>query len=190
MEVEFLAGRNVYLRPLRDVDVGPRYQGWLNDEEVCRYNSHAVFPNTESRMREYVRWAQETREAVVLAVIWRESHTHIGNIGLLDIDWIARSANFVILLGDKAYWNKGVGSDAGLALVRYGFERLNFHRIYCGTSADNLGMQGLARRLGMQPEGIRRQAAYKMGRYVDLMDFGVLRSEFEAQEGKIGVNDE
>jgi ribosomal-protein-alanine N-acetyltransferase len=190
MNAEFLPGQNIYLRPLGEQDLGPRYLGWLNDEEVCRYNSHAIFPNTESRMRDYLRWAQETREAVILAIIWRETQTHIGNISLLDIEWIGRSANFAILIGDTDYWQKGVGSDAGLILVRYAFERLNLHRVYCATSADNLGMQGLARRLGMRMEGTRRQAAYKMGRYLDIVEFGVLRPEFEELEGQIEAKDE
>ncbi|HVK55671.1 MAG TPA: GNAT family protein [Burkholderiales bacterium] len=179
MNREFLGAENVYLRPLCEEDIGPRYLGWLNDDEVCRYNSHAIFPNTDSRMREYVKWAQETRDAVVLAIVSRADDLHIGNIALLDIDWIARSANFAILVGERDYWKRGVGAEAGLVLVRYAFERLNLNRVYCGTSADNMGMQRLAVRLGMQQEGVRREAIYKHGRYVDLVEFGVLRQEFE-----------
>lgn len=182
----FLRGKRVILRPLCDADITQRYLGWLNDEEVCRYNSHAVMPNTEQRLREYVSWAQETKDAIVLAIIWVENGEHIGNIALLNLDWIGRSANFAILIGERNYWNRGVGADAGLSLVRYAFERLNLSRVYCGTAEDNLGMQRLAERLGMQLEGRRRKAAYKLGRYIDIFEYGVLRAEFEALEADRG----
>jgi RimJ/RimL family protein N-acetyltransferase len=181
MNGNFLRGKQVILRPLEERDITLRYCGWLNDEEVCRYNSHAIFPNNESRVRDYVRWSQETRDAVVLAIVWAEDGVHIGNIALLDLDWISRSASFAILIGEKDYWHRGGGADAGSVFVQYAFERLNLNRVYCGTAEDNFGMQGLAGRLGMKLEGRRRQAAYKLGRFVDILEYGVLREEFMAR---------
>jgi len=180
MNHQFLRGDQVDLRPLSEADIGARYLGWLNDEEVCRHNSHAVFPNTEMKMREYVKWAQQTHDAVVLANVSKTDALHIGNIALLDIDWVARSANFAILIGERDYWQRGIGMDAGWVLLRYAFERLNLNRVYCGTSADNTGMQRLAERLGMKREGVRRQAFYKLGQYVDVVEYGILRDEFAA----------
>ena len=39
-------------------------------------------------------------------------------------------------------------------------------------------MRKLAAYLGMKEEGQRRQARYKLGRYVDVVEFGLLRDEF------------
>lgn len=183
----FLRADRIYLRPLEERDVSPRYINWLNDEEVCRFNSHAIFPNTEQQVRNYVRWSQETKEAVVLAIVWAENDMHIGNIALQDLDWVGRSANFAIILGERDYWSRGVGKIAGRTLVQYGFERLNLNRIYCGTTEDNVGMQRLALHLGMKPEGRRRQAAYKLGRYVDILEYGVLREEFTPVKSELGA---
>lgn len=174
----FLEAERIYLRGLERKDLKGNYFQWLNDAKVCRYNSHAIFPNSEKDMEDYLEFTKGTKSAVVLAIVAKRSDVHIGNIALQRINWIDRSAEFAILMGETAYWGRGYATEAALLLVRYGFERLNLQRIYCGTSEDNKGMKKLARKLKMKPEGRRRRALFKNSRYVDVLEFGVLREEF------------
>ena len=46
--------------------------------------------------------------------------------------------------------------------MKHGFEQLNLHRIYCGTSVKNIAMQKLAAALGFVQEGIRRMPCSRM----------------------------
>jgi ribosomal-protein-alanine N-acetyltransferase len=178
-QIVFLEGERIILRPLEQTDLTKEYIQWLNDAEVCRFNSHATFPYTEEKMRVYYQSLQQnTQSAVVLAIIHKETGKHVGNISLQSIDWLSRAAEFAILLGNKDYWGKGIASEAALLLCDYGFIRLNLNRIHCGTSSENTGMQQLAARLKMTHEGTRRQAMYKNGKYVDILEYGVLRDEF------------
>ena len=55
---------------------------------------------------------------------------------------------------------------------------LNLNRIACGTFENNKGMRKLAEYLGMCEEGRRRRAVYKYGRYVDVIEYGVLKDEY------------
>ena len=179
----FLQGSNIYLRALEERDLTSDYFQWLQDDEICRQNSHAVFPNTEKAMLEFLRRAQDTGAAVVLAIISKAEDRHVGNVSLQQIDWVSRNAEFAILIGSLEAHGQGIGSEAAELVVRYGFERLNLHRIYCGTFAENLAMRRLAEKLGMKGEGVRRQAAYKSGRYVDVHEYGLLREEFLGRRG-------
>jgi RimJ/RimL family protein N-acetyltransferase len=43
-------------------------------------------------------------------------------------------------------------------------------------------MRKLALRLGMQEEGVRRQAMFKDGRYHDVVEYGVLAEDWFAKE--------
>ena len=181
-EIIFLKGQRLHLRALTEKDLTNEYLQWLNDEEVCRYNSHAIFPNTEQKMKNYFDRLDGQRE-VVLAIIDVNLNKHIGNISLQNINWVSRNAEFAILLGDKNYWGKGYGEEAAKLIVCYGFERLNLHRIYCGTFEGNEGMKKLAVKLNMKEEGIRREAVYKHGEYVDIVEYGVLRNEFLNSSG-------
>lgn len=176
----FLQGDRIVLRNLQLADADGPYPSWMNDPEVCQYNSHHVYPYTPEKARQYIESVRATSNAVVLAVVIKETGEHIGNISLQGIHPVHRSAEFAILMGDKAHWGNAYGKEAGILLCRHGFNALNLHRIYCGTHEHNVGMQKLALYLGMQEEGRLRQAQFKQGQYVDNLLYGVLRDEFFA----------
>jgi [ribosomal protein S5]-alanine N-acetyltransferase len=177
-DIVFLKGQRIHLRALMEKDLNDTYLQWLNDEEVCRSNSHAIFPNTEHKMKSYFEGLKNGTQQVVMGIIDSQSGKHIGNVALQNINWISRNAEFAILLGDKEFWGGGYGEEAARLIVEYGFSRLNLHRIYCGTFDDNEGMRKLAAKLKMKEEGVRRDAAYKGGAYHNVVEFGVLKSEF------------
>ena len=177
-DIIFLEGERILLRPLTKNDMTPVYLQWLNDEEVTRFNSHATFPNTQEKMEAYYNSLQDNNRNVVLGIIDKTTNRHIGNVALQQINWVSKNAEFAILLGDKEFWGKGMGEEAAVLIVTYGFERLNLHRIFCGTIQGNEGMKKLAKKLHMTEEGIRREAIYKNGTYLDIIEYGVLKEEF------------
>jgi [ribosomal protein S5]-alanine N-acetyltransferase len=177
----FLRGQRVHLRALVEADADGPYPGWLNDDQVCRGNSHHVFPYTRAAALDYIRQAATRRDELILAITLAADGRHVGNIALQRIHPIYRSAELSIVLGDRDVWGQGVGKEACRLLCDHGFAALNLHRIGCGTFADNLAMQRLALALGMTEEGRRRQAAFKDGRWVDVIEYGVLRAEYQVQ---------
>ena len=175
----FLSGERLYLRPLLPTDAQGPYPQWFNDEEVCAGNSHHVFAYTPTGAEDYIRRVNDSRDTLVLAVVLRDGDRHIGNIALQHIDWISRSAEFAIVVGDKDAWHKGYAAESGRLLCSHGFSTMNLHRIACGTFDNNEPMKRLALSLGMKEEGRRREAIWKNGRYLDVVEYGVLRAEYE-----------
>lgn len=178
MKSVFLEGKTVYLRGLEKSDISGNYFQWFNDQDVCRNNSHGYFPNSLKEMESYVERTGTSGSDLVFAIVYKKNGRHIGNIALHGIDWIARSAEFAIIIGEKKYWGKGIGKEASDLLLRHAFLMLNLHRVYCGTNAHNTAMQGLAAYMGMKEEGRRRQAFFKDGAYQDALEYGVLRDEY------------
>lgn len=176
--IPFLRGARLQLRPLDETDVAGGYPAWLNDPEVCAGNSHHVFPYGAEAALDYVRSARNRRDALILAIERLEDGVHIGNIALQDIHPVYRSAEFAIMLGEADTRGQGYGREAGLLLLDHGFNALNLHRIACGTFENNAAMLKLAAALGMRREGRRRKAAFKQGRYLDIVEFGVLADEY------------
>ncbi len=167
---------NYFVRSLSADDLNGPYPTWFVDQEICRYSSHGKFFKSRSYFESYLS-KLDSEDHVVLAVC-HEVDGHIGNLSLQNISLINRTAEFAILLGDKRHWGKGVGYLAGHALISHGFRKLNLERIYCGTAATNIGMQKLANKLGMVLEGTRRQHLFLDGVKVDMLEYGILRSEF------------
>ena len=173
----FLEGENIYLRSLNATDIGGNYSLWLNDQEITAFNSHGRFPMTKEKLSSYIDHSLSSKNDLILAVVDKESLKHIGNISLQNISWLDRNAEIAFLLGDKAFWGKGVMYEAGILLIHHGFKSLNLHRIYCGTSSENLGMQKLAEKLKMNKEGLRKEAIFNRGQYFDIIEYGILSKE-------------
>jgi [ribosomal protein S5]-alanine N-acetyltransferase len=170
----FIEGKIIYLRILLDKDVDGNYAQWLNDPEITIYNSHGRFPLSVASLKEYVNNATNSSNMLVLAVVDSGTHEHIGNISLQNINWVDRNAEIAFLLGEKKYWGKGVMQEAGSLLIQHAFKLLNLHRVYCGTSSENKPMQKLASKLGMLHEGTKKEAMFKNGGYIDIVEFGIL----------------
>ena len=173
-----MTGKQIILRVLEEGDVDGPYAMWLNDPEVCRFNSHARFPVGKEELKKYVREAKQTSSIQVFAIVTKRGSKHIGNISLQNISYIDRSAELAIIIGDRKYWGKGIGLEAWKLMMNYGFRILNLHRLYCGCASKNLGMKRIAQKSGMKPEGRRRDAFFKDGTYDDILEFGILETEY------------
>lgn len=168
----FLQGERLYLRPLEAEDAKGEYPGWLNDGQVCAGNSHHVYPYPRRKAVEYI----QAIDGLTLAIALKDDE-HIGNVSLAHVHPVHRSAEFSILLGK--YHGKGYGKEAARLMFEHGFNALNLHRIWCGTFSTNIAMQCVADALGMRKEGVRTDAVWKDGQYLDVIEYGILRGEFK-----------
>jgi ribosomal-protein-alanine N-acetyltransferase len=165
-----------FVRSLTESDLNGSYRQWFEDQDVCRFNGHGKFFKSEDAFRQYITEANKEDR-----VVWAVCHVqdgHIGNISLQRLSFIHRSAEFTIIMGDRRHWRKGVSLMAGRLLLAHAFNKLNLERIYCGTAASNEGMNKLALALGMKIEGKRRSHVFLEGQRVDVLEYGILRSEF------------
>lgn len=177
MQQPFLIGESIYLRTINESDLNENYQQWFNDAEVCQFNSHHRFPNYRQNMQSYFDEVIKSGNNLILAIIDKGTEVHIGNISLQNIDSLNQSAEFAIIIGNKEFWSRGVGKEAAQLVIEHGFKQLNLHRVYCGTSIENIGMQKLAEALGFVKEGTARDAMFKNGKFQDIISYGLIRHE-------------
>ena len=171
------------LTPFLDVDLKKSdYRKWFHDQEVTKHNSHGLFPYTK---KEESVWRNkiENNEIIVWAIMAKImpiapiSIKHIGNISLQSINWINRSAEFAIVIGEKAFWCGGYGTNSLKILIDHGFEKLNLNRIWSGTAETNERMIKVFMNLGMTHEGIFREAVFLNGEYVNVQCWSILKGE-------------
>ena len=176
----FLETERLILRPLTEADADGPYPGWFNDAVTCAGNSHHVYPYAKQQAVDYIKAVRGDRTCLVLAMVLKATNAHVGNISLQQIHPIHRSAELAIVIGDPSARGNGVGFEACQAIIQHGFDALNLHRVECGTLATNAGMISIAKKLGFEQEGTRKQAVFKSGRYVDVVLFGLLAENFIA----------
>jgi RimJ/RimL family protein N-acetyltransferase len=169
-------GRLVRLRAREPGDAELLYR-WFNDSEVTRYLSlrYPVSRGTEGRFIE--QHGQPTYQDASFAVETLAEGELIGGVGLLAVSPEDRRAELGIAIGDRARWDGGYGTDTMVTVCRFGFEMMNLHRIELAVYAENERARRVYERVGFRVEGVRREAAWKFGRWHDLICMGMLEGE-------------
>lgn len=178
MKIPFIVGRQIYLRPLEAQDLNEKYLTWLNDEEVNRYLESGIFPQTKRDLDRFYNQVIGSPNQIVLAIADKETKQHIGNVKLGQIDWVHRRATFGILIGDKQFWGKGIGTEATQLMVEYAFGRLNLRRIVLGVHAEHKSAVRAYEKVGFKIEGRFREDLFHENQYKDSLWMALLRSEY------------
>jgi len=176
-----ITGKRVRLRAIEREDI-PTFVRWLNDREVTQFllvNS----PFSKAMEEEWFegQLKHPPHEGQVLAIEAKvgDQWLHIGNTGIHQVDPVNHSAEFGILIGEKAYWNQGYGGEATRLALQHGFDDLNLHRIFLRVYANNPRAIACYTTAGFVLEGALRQAIYKNGAYIDEIVMGILKSEWD-----------
>jgi diamine N-acetyltransferase len=176
-----ITGEGLRLRAIERSDL-PLTLKWFNDPEVT-YGLLTYLPlSTEDEEHWFDEMMKTPPEQHPLMIEVREGENWlpIGDCGFHNLDYRCRLAEVGIAIGEKAYWNKGYGTEAMRLLVEHGFGTLNLNRIFLNVYATNLGAIRSYEKVGFIHEGRLRQDMYKNGVYVDILVMSILRSEWEA----------
>ena len=103
----------------------------------------------------------------------------VGLIGHNKIDWENRISWLGYWLGEESQ-GKGIMTNSCRALIRHAFTELNLNRINIRCAVENSKSRAIPERLGFQQEGVIRQAERLYDRYVDLVVYGMLKSEWQS----------
>lgn len=185
MKNPFLIGQRVYLRPLERADV-PLLQTWINDQDVIR-NLLNFRPMNLQGEEEFLDKVTRDPDLVVLGIALRSDDRLIGDVALHRIQSRDRQAGFGILIGEKAEWSKGYGTEATRLIVRYAFDVLNLNRVWLHVLENNKRGQRAYEKVGFKVEGVLRQSAFRDGRYLDTVTMGILRGELTEEPESRGT---
>jgi RimJ/RimL family protein N-acetyltransferase len=113
-------------------------------------------------------------------IIENKQGKRIGITGLVHINSRHGTAECYCVIGEKAYWGKGIGTEVHYLLLDWGFKNLDLHKIWADIRAENAAIIKITRRLGFTVEGTLREEKYIEGKRIDVVRIGILRREFYA----------
>ena len=102
----------------------------------------------------------------------------LGLVSLRNIDFINRSAELHIMLGDTKNRGKGIGTFAEIEILNHAFNNMNLNRIEAGVLESNTRMLKFCEKIGYKPEGVKRQSIYKNCKFVNMIMLAILKEEF------------
>ena len=178
-----LVGEKVYLRALEREDVNDEYLNWINDITVNSHIRSAARPVNMADLEAQYEAGRGRSNEVNFAVCDLESGTHIGNMRVRSIELYHRSANIGRLLGHPDFRGGGRGTEALTLGLQFGFYHLGLNRLVTGVTGTNAAAIRSNEKAGMTQEGVKRQAVFANGEFLDALHFSMLRDEFTALYG-------
>lgn len=142
---------------------------WFTMDHDRDYNQivqEFILRNVESDMMQFT-------------IVRKEDGAPIGRIWLSRIDDHYDSLDITrIYIADPAVRGQGYGEEALRCLLEFCFVNLHRERVTLDHIPENEVASRLYTKLGFQYEGVARHAGKKDGRYVDLKQMSMLRSEY------------
>jgi ribosomal-protein-alanine N-acetyltransferase len=175
----FIEGDTIYLRALSMNDVSEEYLSWLNDEETTRGLASGVFPSTTEELTRFVEGVINNKNTVMFAVCDKTNDKHIGNIKLDQFDWVSRTCELGLLIGDKNYWGKGIGTEVCRLTLTYAFTDLNIRKVSLAVYENNPSAIRVYEKLGFVQEGRLRKHVFEGGSYYDKFYMGIFQEELK-----------
>jgi RimJ/RimL family protein N-acetyltransferase len=157
------------LRPFKLSDA-ERVKQLANHEDIS-LNTNLPYPYTlemaEGWIQTHKPRFQKGRNATY-AISLKSTGEIVGTVSLMDILERSCHARIGFWVG-VPYWNKGYCTEAGRAILEYGFKERNLNRIYSGYMKSNLASGRVLEKLGMKYEGTQREHITRLGVYEDLI---------------------
>lgn len=167
------------LRPFRLTDA-PVVRKLAGDKAIADTTIRIPHPYKEGLAE---KWIETHRKAfvrdqfVVFAVVRRRRERLIGAISLTLDRW-NESTELGYWIG-RRYWNRGYATEAAEIMLMYGFNELGVNKIHAHHFVRNPASGRVLEKIGMKREGLLRQHIKKGDTFEDIVQYGILREEYQ-----------
>lgn len=170
------------LRPLKPDDAKAMYTNWATDKEVARYVTWAPHANLAETQELMAFWASQydRPDFYTWGIELKATGQLIGTFAFVGVSDRDQVAELGYALG-KNWWHQGYATEAGLAILAFGFDRLSLNRIQAVHDDRTPASGRVLEKLGMTYEGTIRQARLVKGKFVTLCHYGILVEDWTAR---------
>ena len=92
---------------------------------------------TVEQLKGYIKEKNGKQDCVFLGIFYKENSKHIGNIKLEPINLKEKKGMMGIIIGNKSYWKKGLGTEAIMLFAKWIFVNLGLEKIEAGAFPEN-----------------------------------------------------
>lgn len=153
--------KRLFLRLFEDKDLDDTYK-LFNDPETQKYLSPKNRRTREQLKVSLKRFADHWHERGfgILCVTKKDDDEMLGYCGFQFFD---ETKDVEILFCIRREdWNKGIATEAAIGCIKYGFEHLNFNKIYAATDPENLASKSVLEKIGMHCDEISNHYEMKL----------------------------
>lgn len=128
-------GNRLYYRSIAEADTDLVLR-WRNSDYVRK---HFIYRNLITR-EDHFRWLHnqvEMGNVIQFLMYEKKSNQPIGSVYLRDVDYIKRTAEYGIFIGEGEYRGCGYGTEAAKDMIAYAFDQLRLESLILRVLADN-----------------------------------------------------
>jgi len=164
-----LEGKGIYLEALSPGDVDEAYLGWLADPEVSRFLESRWSTFDLDSLRSWVERTNDGKTNYLFGIFLAGEEMHIGNIKVGGLDANHRYADLGLLIGEKQFWGRGIGTEAIALATGFAFDQLQLNKLVAAVYEGNEGSLRAFLKNGYERAGVLRRHVRCDGGYRDLI---------------------
>lgn len=169
--------KNVDLRALEPEDLELLYE-WENNQSYWSV-SNTITPFSRYNLKQYIENSHknifETGQ-LRLMIDHFDDKKSIGTIDIFDFDPFHKRAGIGILIADEFYRKKGFASMSLICVVKYCFETLKLHQLYCNIISNNVESIDLFVKQGFVQNGTKKDWIKTDDGYLDEFMFQLINT--------------
>lgn len=168
------------LRRFEYSDSTSMLRNWIADDKIQSLYSEPTYETEEAvteLLTKYIT-SYEKEDYYRWAIIDKETHECVGQIAYFLVDSKNHFAEIEYCIGSD-FQCRGYATEATKAVIKYGFEKMNLHKVQICTKTINIPSKRVIEKCGFTYEGTLRDYFYMNGEYVGRLYFSILRSEYE-----------
>ncbi|MGE3727459.1 MAG: GNAT family N-acetyltransferase [Candidatus Sericytochromatia bacterium] len=151
----------------------------MSDPEVSKYNRWDVHQSI-SQSEEYIQAALDlyAQGQYLEWAVCQEEDQLIGFFGI--VWWMPDYASVELGFSlNRAYWNRGLISEALTALIHWGCDKMKLNRFEAQCEINNLASQRVLEKLGWQCEGTLRDRVYFKEAFRDMKLYSLIKRDYQ-----------
>jgi len=171
-----LEGKKIKLRALEPTDVDLLYK-WENNTSIWTV-SNTMVPFSKESIEQFISYERDiySDKQLRLVICLKENEKAIGCIDLFDFDMRHRRTGIGILIAEESARQKGYAKDALTVLIKYAFDTLFVHQLYCNIPDDNQPSIELFKKHGFVEIGVKKDWIKTKDGWLDEHLFQLLKS--------------
>jgi RimJ/RimL family protein N-acetyltransferase len=185
-EIVVTRGKRIHLRTFTRDDLkyldqwsdDPQIERMVGSEFLQLYTAYEKDPSFFDAV------LNDPTQIVLMIVANDTPRTPVGMVRLMNIHQAEGYAGIETIVADRHAIRRGYGVQASRLMAFYGVDTIGLRRLEAKAYAYNPLSINTLKRNGFTQEGVLRQAAYRDGKYWDIIVFGILKDEIEEQRRK------
>lgn len=162
-----------------ELEDAPAVTRLAGEKEIAATTLRIPHPYEQCMAEKWIGSLEQLRadgRTACFAVCVHEGRELVGCISL-EIEPAHRRAELGYWIG-RPHWNRGYATEAGSAVLEFGFDMLHLHRIYASHFASNPASGKVLKKIGFKEEGRLRDHLEKWGSFHDSVLWGLTEDDY------------